>query len=112
MTERIFDRLFQASDPTLAGRQGLGLRLYICRELVTRQGGRIWATSAVGEGTVLSFTLPIFSMCNLLETGNSWLDEPLDWDFALEPAMSQRAITAALRSPLLECHPRVSDRCN
>ena len=66
MTERIFDRLFQASDPTLAGRQGLGLGLYICRELVARQGGRIWAASAPGEGTVLSFTIPVFSMCNLL----------------------------------------------
>jgi anti-sigma regulatory factor (Ser/Thr protein kinase) len=66
MTERIFDRLFQASDPTLAGRQGLGLGLYICRELVARQGGRIWAKSALGEGTVLSFTVPVFSMCNLL----------------------------------------------
>jgi Histidine kinase-, DNA gyrase B-, and HSP90-like ATPase len=68
MTERIFDRLFQASDPTPAARQGHGLELglYICRELVTCQGGRIWATSAVGEGAVLSFTVPIFSMCNLL----------------------------------------------
>jgi signal transduction histidine kinase len=66
MTERIFDRLFQASDPALAGRRGLGLGLYICKELVARQGGRIWANSILGEGTVLSFTLPIFSMCNLL----------------------------------------------
>jgi anti-sigma regulatory factor (Ser/Thr protein kinase) len=66
MTERIFDRLFQASDPALAGRQGLGLGLYICKELVTRQGGRIWAKSALGAGTVLSFTVPIFSMRNLL----------------------------------------------
>jgi signal transduction histidine kinase len=66
MTERIFDRLFQASDPALAGRQGLGLGLYICRELVARQGGRIWANSVLGEGTVLSFTVPVFSMSNLL----------------------------------------------
>jgi signal transduction histidine kinase len=66
MTERIFDRLFQASDPALAGRQGLGLGLYICKELVTRQGGRIWATGTPGKGAVLSFTLPIFSMRNLL----------------------------------------------
>jgi signal transduction histidine kinase len=68
MTERIFDRLFQASDPALAGRQGLGLGLYICKELVTRQGGRIWASGTPGKGAVLSFTLPVFSMRNLLAT--------------------------------------------
>ena len=66
MTERIFDRLFQASDPALAGRQGLGLGLYICKELVARQGGRIWASGTPGNGAVLSFTLPMFSMRNLL----------------------------------------------
>jgi hypothetical protein len=66
MTERIFDRLFQASDPALAGRQGLGLGLYICKELVARQGGRIWAGGTPGKGAVLSFTLPKFSMRNLL----------------------------------------------
>ncbi|HTB66641.1 MAG TPA: ATP-binding protein [Steroidobacteraceae bacterium] len=66
MTERIFDRLFQASDPALAGRQGLGLGLYICKELVARQGGRIWASGTPGKGAVLSFTLPLFSMRNLL----------------------------------------------
>jgi signal transduction histidine kinase len=66
MTERIFDRLFRASDPALAGRQGLGLGLYICKELVARQGGRIWASGTPGKGAVLSFTLPVFSMRNLL----------------------------------------------
>jgi signal transduction histidine kinase len=65
-TERIFERLFQASDPALAGRKGLGLGLYICKELVTRQGGTIWAKSAPGKGAVFSATLPIFSLANLL----------------------------------------------
>jgi signal transduction histidine kinase len=31
MTERIFERLFQASDLAVAGRKGLGLGLYICK---------------------------------------------------------------------------------
>jgi signal transduction histidine kinase len=66
MTERIFDRLFQESDPSVAGRQGLGLGLHICRELVTRQGGEIWAKSKLGQGAEFSFTLPLFSMSNLL----------------------------------------------
>jgi signal transduction histidine kinase len=66
MTERIFERLLQASDPALAGRKGLGLGLYICKELVTRQGGKIWATSTPGEGSVFSVTLPLFSLSNLI----------------------------------------------
>jgi hypothetical protein len=66
MTERIFERLFQASDPALAGRKGLGLGLYICKELVTRQGGQIWAKSAPGQGAVFSVTLPVFSLPKLI----------------------------------------------
>jgi signal transduction histidine kinase len=66
MTERIFERLFQASDPASAGRKGLGLGLYICKELATRQGGQIWATSEPGKGSVFSVTLPIYSLPNLI----------------------------------------------
>jgi len=66
MTERIFERLFQASDPALAGRKGLGLGLYICKDLVTRQGGKIWATGTPGQGSIFSVTFPVFSLPNLL----------------------------------------------
>jgi signal transduction histidine kinase len=66
MTERIFDRLFQASDPGSADHNGLGLGLYICKDLVTRQGGEIWARSAPGQGAVFSVTFPIFSLPKLL----------------------------------------------
>lgn len=66
MTERIFERLFQAHDPASAGRKGLGLGLYICHDLVTRQGGKIWVNSTPGEGAIFSVTFPIFSLPNLL----------------------------------------------
>ena len=66
MTERIFERLFQAPDPALAGRKGLGLGLYICKDLVTRQGGQIWAKSAPGQGAAFFVTLPIFSLSKLI----------------------------------------------
>jgi signal transduction histidine kinase len=66
MTERIFERLFQTADPASAGRKGLGLGLFICKELVTRQGGRIWARSALGKGAVFSLTLHVFSLPNLI----------------------------------------------
>jgi signal transduction histidine kinase len=66
MIERIFERLFQTSDPSVEGRKGLGLGLYICKELVTRQGGQIWARSTLGQGSVFSVTFPIFSLPALI----------------------------------------------
>jgi signal transduction histidine kinase len=68
LTQRIFERLFQTSDSDSSSfsRQGLGLGLFICKELVTRHGGQIWATSVPGQGSVFSVTLPIFSLRNLI----------------------------------------------
>ena len=64
MTERLFERLYQVLDPTEASRNGLGLGLYICKELVTRQGGQIWVKHGSEKGSVFSFTLPVFSLRN------------------------------------------------
>jgi signal transduction histidine kinase len=66
MTERIFERLAQAPDPGVAGRKGLGLGLFICKELVMQQEGQIRATCAPGQGAVFTVTLPIFSLPNLI----------------------------------------------
>jgi signal transduction histidine kinase len=56
---RIFERLYQVRDD-MAGRKGLGLGLFICKELVDQQGGRLWVTSEVGKGSSFFFTLPVF----------------------------------------------------
>ncbi len=56
--ERVFDYLYQVQTENGASRQGLGLGLYICRELIKSHGGQIWAESQPGEGSVFSFTLP------------------------------------------------------
>jgi hypothetical protein len=40
--------------------------LYICKELVARQGGQIWAKSTPREGAVFCVTLPIFSLPYLI----------------------------------------------
>lgn len=37
---------------------GLGLGLYICRRIVEEHEGRIWAESAIGEGTTMRFEIP------------------------------------------------------
>jgi signal transduction histidine kinase len=68
LTERIFERLFQATDPAAAGRKGLGLGLYICKELVTRQGGRIWVEAAPLQGANFCVTLPVFSLPDMVDS--------------------------------------------
>jgi PAS domain S-box-containing protein len=60
--EVIFDRLAQVKGSGEVSRSGLGLGLFICKELVTRHGGRIWLDSRPGHGTTFYFTLPVFSL--------------------------------------------------
>jgi nitrogen-specific signal transduction histidine kinase len=76
--EKIFERLYQSPDPDQHNRQGLGLGLFICRELVTRHGGQIWVQSRLQEGSTFSFTLPIFSLKRLIAPllkNNRWPHE-------------------------------------
>ncbi len=55
MLEHLFERYWQAD----AGAQkGRGLGLYIAKQLVEAQGGRIWVESRLGAGTTIFFTLP------------------------------------------------------
>ena len=65
-TKKIFDRLFQETETIDSNRQGLGLGLYICKELVNLHGGRIWVESDLGKGSTFYFTLPIFSLSKIL----------------------------------------------
>jgi PAS domain S-box-containing protein len=60
--ETIFDRLVQVKGSGEVSRSGLGLGLFISRELVSRHGGRIWLDSDPGHGSTFYFTLPVFSL--------------------------------------------------
>ncbi len=64
--ERIFERHHQEQSEEGTTRQGLGLGLYICRKLIELQGGRIWASSTLDEGSVFSFTIPLYSLASVL----------------------------------------------
>jgi signal transduction histidine kinase len=51
--DRIFDRFYKSAES-----RGAGLGLAIAKQLVEAHGGRISATSVIGEGTTIRFTLP------------------------------------------------------
>jgi signal transduction histidine kinase len=62
----IFERLYQDPHSIDSSRKGLGLGLFIAKELVALHGGRIWVTSEPGSGATFSFTLPFYSLAKLL----------------------------------------------
>jgi signal transduction histidine kinase len=62
----IFERLYQDPNSIDKNRTGLGLGLFIARELVELHGGRIWVASEIGKGSTFSFTLPLYSLAKLL----------------------------------------------
>jgi signal transduction histidine kinase len=55
---QVFNRFFRAREPATRQVEGTGLGLAITRLLVEMQGGQITVTSAPGEGSTFSFTLP------------------------------------------------------
>jgi signal transduction histidine kinase len=63
----VFDRLYQDPDAVDGNHSGLGLGLYLAKELVTLHGGRMWVASQPGSGSTFSFTLPLYSLGKLLE---------------------------------------------
>jgi hypothetical protein len=77
-TERVFERLYQVPTPALAGRKGLGLGLYICKELINLMNGHIWAESQPGLGTSVSFILPIYSLDDLIAPILAHRDRSID----------------------------------
>jgi signal transduction histidine kinase len=90
----VFERLYQDPDSIDDNRKGLGLGLFICKELVRMHGGRIWVASEPGEGSVFTFTLPLYSLAELL-TPVVVHEERLRPSFVLVRA----ELTAATRPP-------------
>ncbi len=55
---QLFKRFSRLDTPAASGKKGTGLGLYICKEIVEKHGGQIWADSKMGEWVKFSFTLP------------------------------------------------------
>jgi signal transduction histidine kinase len=62
----IFERMYQDPNSVDNSRKGLGLGLYIAKELITLHSGRIWVASELGNGSTFSFTLPLYSLPKML----------------------------------------------
>ena len=54
---QLFEKFTQGAGA--ARRGGLGLGLYLCREIVRRHGGSIWVASALGKGATFTVRLPV-----------------------------------------------------
>lgn len=67
LRSRIFERLYQAREEDEVFEGGLGLGLYICREVIKLHRGEIWVESTPGEGSTLFFTLPPYGVSMMLE---------------------------------------------
>ncbi len=67
---KVFDRFFQVGAGTYRrGHLGLGLGLYIAREIVVHHGGRIAVRSEPGRGSVFTVDLPVGAVDLLSEPG-------------------------------------------
>jgi two-component system sensor histidine kinase KdpD len=55
----IFDKFFRAREHRFRV-PGTGMGLAIAKGIVEAHGGKIWVTSEPGEGTVFSFSLPVY----------------------------------------------------
>ena len=56
--DNLFNRFYQIKKGDATPQRGVGLGLYLCREMVLLHGGNIWVESAFGRGSTFSFTIP------------------------------------------------------
>ncbi len=56
--ERVFDKFYRA-DASNTAKGGLGLGMAIVKNIIQAHQGRVWVESAPGEGTTVTFSIPV-----------------------------------------------------
>jgi signal transduction histidine kinase len=57
--DKIFERFYRVTGNNLHTYPGLGLGLFIAKEIIERHHGKIWFESEEGKGSIFYFSLPI-----------------------------------------------------
>ena len=105
----VFDRLAQIKGSSEASRSGLGLGLFIARELVLLHGGRIWVESQLGRGSTFYFTLPVFSLAKLC--ADIFTASNLESGYVTLITVDVIAVTGAAQADLLPEIRKVLQSC-
>jgi two-component system OmpR family sensor kinase len=84
---RVFERFFRADPARARTRGGSGLGLSIVSAIVTAHGGTVTATSAPGEGLVVTVLIPVSSVQPVVDP--------------LAPAVPDAPVAAAAPPPQL-----------
>jgi signal transduction histidine kinase len=58
--EHLFSRFFRASNASETHTEGLGIGLFVSRDIMKRHGGDLWAESAgIGKGSTFHMKIPL-----------------------------------------------------
>jgi signal transduction histidine kinase len=71
--QQIFERFYQVTEPQEQTYPGLGIGLYIVRDIVKRHHGEIRVESSKGNGSTFFFTLPLYAAESSDDTGEASL---------------------------------------